>query len=101
MLGTAAVSNSSCEGQKDEITAGHECVRQTVVAHRDTDISGQRRVAYFAEQTHIEQVIVAKAPRPFRRQTPKGLAQRSAHVEFDPVALTIIEANRFHPVKPV
>ena len=91
-LETAAISERARKRQKHEIAAGHEGVRQPVLLHDDLGIACECGVAHLAEHGKIDHVVFAE-PRGELRQ---ALAHRRehfwTHIEFDTVALTIVEA---------
>ena len=95
----APVGQRRRESQKHQVAAGHERIGQTVRAHRDRNIAGQRGVGDFRQRRNFERVALAELCRPVRPQRFHAGEQIGAAVKLDGVALAVVEAQRFDPRK--
>ena len=90
----APVGQRRGEGQEDQVAAGHERVGQALRVHLDRDVAGQRGVGNRARARR------GRAHGPAQPAAHSGLiaasarAERARCIEFDAMALAIVEADR-------
>jgi len=65
------------------------------VRHGDFSLAGQRRIRNGAERLKGEDVVFAEASVPERTRAGKRGPDGGAAIEFDPMALSVIEPKRF------
>src|ERR1700720_2686724 len=90
----AAIADRGGEGEEQQVAAGHERIRQAALLKGDRRVTGQRRVADLAEDAEIDDVVVAELAAPVRECAAQARDYRRAALDFDPVALAVIETDR-------
>ena len=97
----APVGERGREGQEDDVAAGHEGVGQARGPEPDCRIPRQRRLGDLSQCVEGQGVVLAEPERPGRVDAQQAVPQDGAAVEFDPVALAVIEAQRLDVIEPV
>jgi hypothetical protein len=100
VLQATPVSERRGKGQEDDVAARHKGVRKTIGFHLEFDVAGQRRLGDLAECLQSDGVVVAKAAGPARAQVPQ-VGDPLAAVEFDAMALAVVEADRLDMIEAV
>ena len=97
-----AAANGQSAGQREEeqVPARHKGVRQARPGHGDLDLMGHRRRTERLQHARIDHVIRPETGRPGRECSPQRGQQPRPAGKLDTVALTIVEADRLHPVEP-
>src|SRR5579872_1484985 len=94
----ALMRDDGCERQEQEISAGHERRRQSIVARAERQIRGQCADADTAENAKVDQVIAAQLFYPGRPDRREASAHGRPAFHLHQVALTVSEADGFHAV---
>src|SRR6185437_4416521 len=71
------------------------------LAQRDLGVARQRRVADAAEHAQLDQMVLAEALGPIRRELTEGGDDGRAAGELDLVALAVVERHRLDRVEAV
>src|SRR4051812_394522 len=101
MAAAAPIGEGGGERQKNEVAARHEGRGQAGVRHGDFGLAGQRRIRNGAERLKGEDVVFAEASVPERTRAGKRGPDGGAAIEFDPMALSVIEPKRFDRREPL
>ena len=101
MLDPPAIGDASRKGQEQDIPARHEGARELILQHFDFDVAGEGCFADFPQNPKIDRVIISKARGPRSKSLNNSFSNPLPAFELDSVALPIVEADRFHAIKPV
>ena len=94
-LQPASVGERTGQREEQQIAPGHESVGQAVGLHRKRHVVGQRRAADLLQHVERQHVVLAQARRPLRKLAADLGEHVLARIEFDMVALTVIETQGF------
>jgi hypothetical protein len=94
MLDAPPIGGDRRHGQKQQVSPRHEGIGQAVRLHGDFGLSRQRCLAEFSDDPGIDDMIRAELRRPVRELGAQRAENRRADVQFHPVALAIVEADR-------
>ena len=93
----ASIGDRGRIGEKQQIAARHEGGRQTLRADADLCRLGQRRVGQPAQLAHRDQVVVTEPRCPKREEFAQRSEYPRSHLQFDRVALAVVEADGLNP----
>src|SRR5690242_16065227 len=99
MLQPAPITNRRRKGKEQDVAAGHKGVRQPARLEADRAVAGQRRVADPPEHAEIDEVIDAEPFIPLGKVAAQAPLDRLPAIEFNPMALAVIESDRLHARK--
>src|SRR5258708_30890248 len=88
-----SISDGGSQGEKDEIAAGHERVRQLRLLHLEFHLAGERGLADLAEEAEIQQVAFAEPRSPLRKGGGQQLQDALARIELGSMALAVVETD--------
>ena len=101
MVQAAARRERRSQREEQEVASGHECVGQPVFAQRDLGVACESGLADLAQHGQIEQMIGPEPILPYRMNFGHPGAVVGPTVEFDAVALPLIEPYRLNCVEAV
>ena len=97
----AAIGERGGEGEKHQIAARDERIRQAVGARCDGDVARHRAVGDSASAARSRTWSSPSLRRPMRERRCDRRAQFGADFQLNSVALAIVEADRLDPVEAV
>src|SRR5215467_2463261 len=97
----APVSQGGSEGQKYQVTARNKCVRQAILIYFNGYLARECGVRNLPKGRKIDRVPIAQALAPGAVKLCQGRPNLAATGKFDPVPLTIIEPDGFHPMETI
>ena len=95
MRGAPPVGECAGESEENQIAGGDKGCGQTVFAYFDCNLACKCRFGNRSECIQPYKMILTKPGFPFRFDGDDFGADLRAHVEFDTVALAVIETDRF------
>jgi alkanesulfonate monooxygenase SsuD/methylene tetrahydromethanopterin reductase-like flavin-dependent oxidoreductase (luciferase family) len=93
----ASVGDGGRISEKQQIAARHEGRRQALGADADLCRLRERRVGQLTELAHRHRVIVAEPSCPTREEFPQRREYPRSDLQFDRVALAIVESDGLNP----
>src|SRR5919106_5292542 len=97
----APVRDRCREHKEHEIAARHEGARQAILGHRDCGVARERGVRDFLQGIQVYGMVLRQPPCPQSRGLTELLSNALPAIEFDRVALTVVEADRLDPLKAI
>ena len=94
-LQAAPIGERAGERQEQQVASGHERVGQAVGLHGEGHVVGQGRAADLLQHVERQQVVFAQARRPLRELAANLGQHVLARIEFDMVALAVVETQGF------